>query len=91
MNAAVTFAITGFSLTLALLILIGLIGLVALVSPKLFARLAQGGSRWVDTNKALAVLDRRFDVDRYVLPFSRILGLAVLLSVAVLLYVITRI
>jgi hypothetical protein len=68
----------------ALLLIFGLLGALALASPRLFERIATGGSRWIDTNQMLAVLDKRYDIDRHILPFSRVLGALVLASVAVL-------
>jgi hypothetical protein len=70
--------------------LLGLVGVIAVVSPSRFARLATRSGRWVDTNKIVAVLDKRVDIDHYILPFSRLLGVAVLASVAVLIYVMAR-
>lgn len=67
-----------------LLVLCGAAGAVALASPRLFATLANNGSRWVDTQKLLQVLDKRIDLDAHVLPYSRVLGALVLASVAVL-------
>lgn len=63
------------------------LGLVALVSPKLFQKLATQSKQWIDTEKYLAVLDRRFDVDGYFLRHCRILGALVMVSVSVLGYV----
>lgn len=62
----------------------GLIGLVALVSPKSFRSLADYGGRWLDSEKLIAQLDKRVDVDRLVLPYSRWLGAAVVATVAFL-------
>lgn len=62
----------------------GLIGLVALVSPKTFRSLAELGGRWLDSEKLIAQLDKRIDVDRLVLPYSRWLGAAVVAAVAIL-------
>ena len=62
----------------------GIFGLVALVSPQSFKRMAEFGGRWLDSSKITAQLDRRIDVDRLVLPHSRMLGAAVLASVAIL-------
>src|SRR3954463_14689103 len=59
---------------------LGLIGVIAICSPRRFAKLANGSGRWVDTKKMLEVLDKRVDIDHYVLPFSRLLGVAVILS-----------
>ncbi len=67
-----------------LLVGAGLIGLVALVSPKTFRSLAELGGRWLDSEKLLAQLDKRIDVDRLVLPYSRWLGAAVVAAVAIL-------
>jgi len=60
------------------------VGLLAIVSPSKFSALSSRGSRWVDTSKVLAQLDRRVDVDQYILPYARFLGVAVLASVAFL-------
>ena len=62
----------------------GVIGLVALVSPKTFQRVAQIGGTWFDSGKMLAQLDKPIDLDRLVLPHSRLLGAVVLASVAIL-------
>jgi hypothetical protein len=59
-------------------------GIVALVSPRLFSGLATKGSRWVDTARLLALLDKRYDIDRHVLPHSRLLGALVVASACVL-------
>lgn len=67
-----------------LLVLSGIFGLIAVVSPSTFRALATGASQWVDASKALAFLDRRVDLDKYILPRSRLLGVAVLAAVGVL-------
>jgi hypothetical protein len=72
------------------LVLVAVLGLVAVLSPSHFRSLATSGSRWFDTNKVAAIFDKQFEVDRYVLPFSRLLGVTVLLAVVVLTYVIAR-
>src|SRR3954469_14108400 len=74
----------------ATLAMLGCIGVVAIVSPGRFAALATRSGRWVDTNKLVEVFDKRVDIDHYVLPFSRLLGVAVLASVAVLTYVVVH-
>ncbi|HEY2882929.1 MAG TPA: hypothetical protein VGJ15_10855 [Pirellulales bacterium] len=74
----------------SLLALVGMLGFIALVSPSLFASLSRRSGQWVDTNKLAQVLDRRVDIDHYVLPFSRLLGAAVLASVAVLAYIVAH-
>ncbi|MBI3462607.1 MAG: hypothetical protein HY000_06030 [Planctomycetes bacterium] len=43
-------------------------------APVLFIALAKHSSHWIDTDRALKPLDRRFDIDGYVLPYSRSLG-----------------
>jgi hypothetical protein len=74
----------------AFLGIVGFLGLLALVSPTRFNALATRSGQWIDTSKLSAVVDKRIDVDRFVLPFSRLLGVAVLASVAVLAYVISK-
>jgi hypothetical protein len=73
-----------------LLALFGSIGLLALVSPRWFHRVSTTGSRWVDTTKLIERLDRRYDVDHYILPYSRVLGALVVASVGVLALLLTR-
>ena len=71
-----------------LLAISGAVGLLALLSPRLFSKLAAVGNYWVDTSNVLAKLDRRIEVDSRVLPYSRWLGVAVVLSVALLAFVL---
>lgn len=71
-----------------LLALIATIGVVAVASPRWFARLDAIGSRWIDTSRWVAKLDRRIDVDARVLPHSRLLGGAVLMSVGLIAWMI---
>lgn len=59
-------------------------GFLALCSPPLFSRLARWGSIWVDTNKLVDKLQRRIEIDGYVLKHCRLFGFAVLGAVAVL-------
>jgi len=75
-------------IALGLLGFAGLLGLLAVVSPRLFQKLAGQTDRWVDSTRALECLDRRVDIDTYVLPRSRLLGVAVIASVAVLSYLV---
>jgi hypothetical protein len=70
------------------LVLIGCVGLLALISPRRFRVLTQGSSRWVDTQKVLSTLDTRVNVDHFVLPFARALGLAVIVAVLVIGYLL---
>jgi hypothetical protein len=56
------------------------------VSPRWFGRVATYTGRWIDSAKALAVFDKKVDVDQYVLRHSRILGTLVVASVCLLGY-----
>lgn len=67
----------------ALLGFVGLSGLLALVSPRLFSRVAAYGSIWVDTDRWLKRFDRRLDVDPFVLRHCRLFGL---LSIAAVIW-----
>jgi hypothetical protein len=60
------------------------VGLLAVISPSRFTALASRSGHWVDSEKYLRVLDKRIDVDKYVLPYSRWLGVAVLMAVGLL-------
>ena len=68
----------------SLLGLTALVGLVAIVSPSSFAAMATRGGQWVDTDRLFAVFDRRWDIDSHILPYSRLLGAAVLAAVVIL-------
>lgn len=70
--------------------IVGFLGILALVSPRRFNVLATGSARWIDTTKLTTVVDKRIDIDRFVLPFSRLLGVAVLAAVCVLAYVFSH-
>lgn len=72
----------------ALLGLAATIGFIALASPALFAKLSGVGNRWIDTSSVLAKLDRRIEVDSRIMPYSRLLGAAVLASVSLLAFVL---
>ncbi|MCH8851295.1 MAG: hypothetical protein IID41_01430 [Planctomycetes bacterium] len=61
-------------------------GAIALLSPALFRRTVAVSSRIVDTKKILEVLDKPFDIDRFVFAHSRWLGAAVLVAVVALVY-----
>jgi hypothetical protein len=74
----------------ALLALAATVGLIALASPTLFAKLSGVGNRWIDTSSMLAKLDRRIEVDSRILPYSRLLGAAVVASVSLLAFVLYR-
>jgi hypothetical protein len=72
----------------AILAMSALAGIIAVVSPRWFAILSARASAWVDSGRFLAILDKRVDIDQHVLPYCRVLGAAVLLSVAALIFVL---
>ena len=65
----------------SLLGIFGAFGLLAVVAPQRFAALTQYSGQWVNTEKVLAVLDKRVDIDHYFLPHSRLFGAMVLTGV----------
>jgi hypothetical protein len=71
-------------IVLVFLGLVALAGLLALCSPPTFSRLARWTSVWVDTNEMVDKMQRRIDIDGYVLRHCRLFGFAVLGAVAVL-------
>jgi len=81
-NAAFEGALT--PILWSVLVVAGVLGVIALVSPRLFSKIARVGNHWVDTSKWLSKLDTRVEVDAHVLPYSRHLGAAVVASLAVL-------
>jgi hypothetical protein len=70
--------------------LLATVGLLAVLSPRRFQAIATRGSQWVDTNRLLSLLDRRVDVDQYLLPASRSLGAIVLLATVLLGFLFVR-
>lgn len=70
----------------AVLGILAAIGLLAVVSPRRFQTVCRGSDRWVDTDALLEPLNRRIDLDQHVMPFSRLLGVSVLMAVGVLAY-----
>ncbi len=89
-GSAIIGSVNASSVVWGMLGLIALVGLVALVSPRVFRTLAVRSNQWVDTDRVLACLDRRVDIDHHVLPFARPLGFAVLTAVAVIALVYAR-
>ncbi len=69
-------------------------GLLAIASPQKFVRVATWGNRWIDTAGTLRIppgsrwraLDRWVDLDRYALPYTRLLGVAACVAGVVLFY-----
>ncbi len=74
-----------------LLAVFGVIGLTALLSPQTFGRIATCGGRWIDSRPILEALDKRYDIDRFVLPHSRLLGVALIIAVGVLAFVLSHV
>ena len=75
------------------LVLLGLCaaaGLLAVLSPRLFRRAVEVANRRFDSNRLLALFDRQYDIDRFLLPHARLLGALVVLSAAFLLFVLAR-
>ena len=81
---SIRYQYAGWWIVLTSLGVIAAIGLVALVSPRLFSRLATWGSVWVDTDRVLKKADHRIDIDAYVLRYCRLFGAGVLGVVVVL-------
>lgn len=75
---------------LTLLALCAVAGLLAVLSPRLFRRAVDVANRRVDSNRLLALFDRQYDIDRFLLPHARLLGALVLLSAAFLVFVLAR-
>lgn len=65
----------------------GAVGVVALVSPTLFARLAQAGATWFDTRPFFQRIDRPFYIDPPLMLHSRVFGLVVLAATIVLIWI----
>ena len=72
----------------AFLVFSAALGVVAVISPRFFAKLATKSGRWVDSARYLAALDKKIDLDRLVLPHSRLFGALVLISVSILAFMI---
>ena len=66
------------------LALVGATGALAMISPRLFSRLAHASSLWVDFDGMVDKMQRRIDIDHYVLRHCRLFGVVVLAAVAIL-------
>lgn len=75
---------------LALLGLIGSAGLLAACSPRLFRRAVEWANRPIDSGRLLSIFDRQYDIDRFVMPYARLLGALAVASTAFLLFVLLR-
>jgi len=62
---------------------VGSFGIWAVCWPQRFAQLARTSSSWIDSNKLLAVFDKRVELDGFVLRYTRVFGLALLMGLAV--------
>jgi len=70
----------------AILALSAICGAIAMASPKRFQALAVYSARWIDTEGIGKWLDRRIDVDDYVLRHPRAFGAIATLSAVYLAY-----
>lgn len=68
----------------------GIVGLLAILSPRLFSRLVAVGGVWIDIDKLARKLDRRIDLDPYILRHSRLFGGLLLGAAALLLSLLVR-
>jgi len=71
-------------IVLSLLGFSGAVGALALISPKMFAFVAETGGLWVAGPKTLTALDAPIDIDKFVLRNSRQFGALVLMVVCYL-------
>ncbi len=69
---------------LSFLGLSGIVGLIALVSPKLFAMVAETGGLWITPPKNSSVVESPIDIDQFVIRNSRQFGGLVLIVVTYL-------
>ena len=76
-------------IALPLLVAVAMLGLLALVSPLRFAQFSQSSSKWVDTAKFFEKFDKPINIDRHILRYSRIFGVAIMVACAVLGYVLS--
>ena len=74
------------SLFTAMLALSVICGAVAVVSPKRFQKLADYSARWIETDGISKWLDRRIDLDGYVLRHPRAFGAITSVSSIYLIY-----
>ena len=66
----------------SIVLFVGASGTWAILWPQRFARAAQFSSSWVDSAKLLAVLDRRIELDAFVLRNTRAFGVLLLAGLA---------
>ncbi len=70
--------------------LVGGMGMLAVLTPRRFARLAEWGGLWTDTDRLARRFDRRIEIDSYLLPYTRPLGVALLAAAVVLAILVCR-
>lgn len=58
--------------------------LLAILSPRLFAKLNAWSSLWIDTDRVAKKTDKRIDIDHRIIPYSRLLGAMTIAAAAVL-------
>jgi uncharacterized membrane protein len=73
----------------SIVVFIGSFAVWAICWPQRFSSLAQSSSSWVDSSKALAVLDRRVEVDHFILRNSRTFGVVLLVGLALYVGLVT--
>ena len=66
------------------LALVGATGVLAMISPRLFSRVARSSSLWVDFDGLVNRMQRRIDIDHQVLKYCRLFGMVVLAAVGAL-------
>ena len=74
------------SLFMAMLALSAICGVIAMASPKRFRAIAVYSAQWIDTEGIGKWLDRRIDIDCYVLRHPRAFGAIATLSALYLAY-----
>ncbi len=82
MNQPIDFAPTWYALALTFSIISGLFGMIAMANPRLFRSLSGRFSQWIDSSRALLFLDKRVNIDRYVLRHARVFGAVVVVTLA---------
>jgi hypothetical protein len=66
----------------SIVVFIGSFAIWAICWPQRFAQLARASSSWIDSSKMLAVLDKRLELDSFVLRYTRAFGVFLLIGLA---------
>ena len=69
---------------LSLLGLCGVVGLLAVISPKMFALVAETGGLWIAKPKSVSLFETSIDIDQFVIRHSRQFGIVVIMVVVFL-------